>query len=136
MAATGDQLLGEDSIEGSLQSADDQSGATGSTEHKEEGEPAPDEENDGNVTEEEQSENEAIDSSTSDVVEPIENNEEKEADSAPKNKSEIDMCILRSPAFADAFSIGRYAEHNGRLNRVTARSLVELQPCNAWSLVS
>ena len=91
VAATGDQLLGEDSIEGSSQSADDQSGATGSTEHKEEGEPAPDEENDGNVTEEEQSENEAIDSSTSDVVEPIENNEEKEADSAPKNKSEIDM---------------------------------------------
>ena len=45
-------------------------------------------------------------------------------------------CILRSTASADAFSVGRYAEHNGRLIHVTARSLVESQLCNAWLLVS
>ena len=45
-------------------------------------------------------------------------------------------CILRSTASADAFNVGRYAEHNGRLIHVTARSLVESQLCNAWLLVS
>ena len=45
-------------------------------------------------------------------------------------------CILRSIASADAFNVGRYAEHNGRLIHVTARSLVESQLCNAWLLVS
>ena len=45
-------------------------------------------------------------------------------------------CVLRSPASADAFNSGRYAEHNGRLNHVTSRSLVESQPCNALLRVS
>ena len=52
-----------------------------------------------------------------------------------RRKNDVD-CILRNTASADAFSIGRYAEHNGRLNHVTSRSLVESQPCNALSLVS
>ena len=48
----------------------------------------------------------------------------------------VQICILRSTASADAFNVGRYAEHNGRLIHVTARSLVESQLCNAWLLVS
>ena len=56
VAATGDQVLDEDTIGSSSQSADDQSGAIGLTDHEEEKEPDPDEEHGGTAAEEEYSE--------------------------------------------------------------------------------